>query len=151
MHPQKTAVHLVLFRLDVPVELRSIIIEDYFPFLPNPYRQGTSSFDCNFYLRWKINCSRWKEMKFGCYPNDKGEIDCAVTLNSFRFIGKLCDGKCKNKMEFLSQCSEFPSLKISSLSLMRIENMTKEEIKKLNIETDPRIKKWYTNTLLSIL
>lgn len=34
MHPSVRAVHLVLSRKEVPIELRNIVIENYFPFLP---------------------------------------------------------------------------------------------------------------------
>lgn len=44
--------HLLLMRLQIPIELRTIIIEDYFPFLPNPFvpfEVHHLSTSCNIY------------------------------------------------------------------------------------------------------
>ena len=54
--------HAILFQLNLPIELRTIIIEDYFPFLPNPgvpfevhYLRTLCNIYCNVISKNSIN------------------------------------------------------------------------------------------------
>lgn len=116
MQPRKTALHLVLSRFQVPIELRRIIMEDYFPFLPtanlkmitpaviqnllksNPtWANLLVPYSCKYSILFEI-------------VHKKGVISIEYCLTGYSASNPTsfrCNGACANREKYVIPCYRF--------------------------------------------
>ena len=160
MHPRKTVVQLVLSRLQVPVEVRTIIVENYFPFLPNESRKLTTKqfqetaelqyhyagaynlmhFNCNFdynFSWWIVYLYDHKE-KYNIFSVNIMRSRYDVPLSEMQ-----CSGACADKTRCTHTCFVEANDKNERIF------MPTQELEDDFEGSLQRILSWYRNTVLS--
>lgn len=153
MHPRKLTLHLtLLLRLKLPMELRVIIIEDYFPFLPRSLYHTPNRFlqivderiVCSFRNCLDVDCMH--SVHPIIYIDDEGtkvtfKIDGNVT---WRTSGNYyCKDLCCDRQKYIRDCNVKFEIHYAAY-VMHIE-----EIKNNSQLCERNIIYWYRNTVLS--
>lgn len=116
MHAKKRNLHLVLSRFDLPMELRVIIIEDYFPFFTEDAQELTYQSirflycDDLYMIRLSnINCK--SSLYLLCLPikTNSQEKMFKVCLGGYN-LDPICKGYCHNRHFSLQSCGDSFSL-----------------------------------------
>lgn len=150
MHIRKVTLHVILLRvLALPMDLRAVIIEDFFPFLPKPrYCSRRFLAICD---DGKIKCSWLQNLSLDCvhrvYPNYS--INSQGTEITFRVLSyvdptlpsRYCTNNCCNKQLYIRDCNAF--IPPSDPYVVHIE-----ELKNSISLSERKILHWYRNTIL---
>lgn len=140
MKSRKLTLHCALLRMDLPSELRSIIVETFFPFLKNAVNpvQVHRSFFANIftYRLWRLNCE-WE-----IHLNYQKHVPRTITDFQIRLSRTLfkCGDWCtcnKNK----ERNEEFQIQTLDTFEPMDIGS-SKE---------NPELFYWYHNVVLSLI
>lgn len=138
------ALNLILFRFSIPVELRFIICETYFPFLPNESQPLTAKFIIDFL---KQPLQFW-EMEIT--PTIRNIIPDLLYDKSKEFA--CCILRCRDTtfLEISIVYGEIPTLQAYLIHHPRINNFYRKQIKIRNLqeETVDYITKWYRKKML---
>ena len=114
MHLWKVSLHLVLSRFALPIELRAIIIEDYFPFLPNEtyplrkeplhHKHGYAHF--SNYIQLDCNTAVClSKMRNGAKTHFQFIIEIK-NVSGRTFRQNRCIGDCIKKSKYLQRCHQ---------------------------------------------
>lgn len=116
MHAKKRNLHLVLSRFDVPMELRVIIIEDYFPFFTEDSQELTYQsirfLFCDFMYMIRlsnINCTSSLYLICSSIKSSSEEKMFKVCHVGYS-LQTNCKGYCHNRPFSLQSCGESFSL-----------------------------------------
>lgn len=136
MHPRKLTLEcILLYCFGIPIELRNIVVKDYFPFVPN-------ALTCKPMLRWNINCST-----FACVETKRTEETnrtiFSFTVYSSRLLTWCCADYCLDRIHYLSQCFR-PMNRLFNYPTMELEGDEEE----WNLQ---ELRHWYLNLVLSLI
>lgn len=148
--------HAILFQLNLPIELRTIIIEDYFPFLPteenkivspflNTTRDGKRFTNPAIYINNKIRSNCNTDMCLHGLLTMGGTImimECIFIISS-----DPCTGKCKNKLLYVHDCTQ--SIRNSSYRNKYMVSVCSASEDREKHEKE--ILQWYRNLILDTI
>ena len=148
MHIRKQTLHCVLLRFQIPLELRWIIIEDFYPFLPTKprllmntcYHDYITDEAC--WKAWRINCFVSAHL---CYGQMTKSVNLWYTDRYDIDTTSICNGECHDPLTFVMPCGT--STKISDFSKsVRFETRIN---KKYNDTRSSH--KWFYDVVLSLI
>lgn len=157
MHPRKSAFHLVLSRLQVPVDVRTIIVEDCF-LLPKEQQSLTvekmKSLFTDFLIDFDPFCNiiRYNCMTSNClyienwWQDEEGlNIKFCNSCRRDMIIYSKCKGDCLDKRIFTHTCNDYIEIDDFNSYFVLIENAEDEQ--SWNVVLD-EILRWYHNKIL---
>lgn len=152
MKSRKLTLHCALLRMDLPSELRSIIVETFFPFLKNivnPVIEVHRSFFTNIftYRLWMLNC------EFEIYLNYQKHVPRTITNFQIRLsrtlfkCGDWCRAKEPNNV-YLCTCDKNKE-RNEEFQVQTLDTFEPMDIG--SSKENPELFYWYHNVVLSLI
>lgn len=156
MHVRKVVLHIILLQWKLPIELRCIIVEDYFPFLPTEENKIVSPF-----LNTTHDGKRFTN--HAIYTNNKIRSNCNTDMCLYGLLtmggtimlmeciciisSNPCTGECKNKLLYVHDCTQ---------SIRNLSNREKFMVSVCSALEDrekyeKEILQWYRNFILDTI